>query len=655
MTIPNIIHQIQLENNVDSYMETWYDKFITDNPEYIYILWDNNKLNKLLQESSEIYNFYIKEEKIGKEFISKFYILFNYGGIYIDTESEWENNNIINNTNWDNIITNDESSDFLYIKNPNDNLHNGIIVSSKKNKIIKSKLEEIITNSKLFKELRIFKYEWNLVDKYILNRKFDATNYVPKIIHQLWIGDRSPPIELMNTWKDKHINKGFEYIYWNEEEFIKRGFKSSLNTRINSIEEINGKADILRWEILYKYGGVFIDADSYCIEDISSLVNNSYGFISYENEQIRGSNWSDKYPDVLSYKYPLLSTGTMAFPAKHSLPEFAIKWIKYNEISQNKTGKEAWRTVGPGLLTKLYWCLGFQSKIDLYPSYYFLPSHFQRVTYDGHGKVYADQIWDSTTNYINLYNYKLPNKFLIPSEQISIIIISYNVNDSIVNNCLTSLLEQTGHIFIEIIWVDDFSDIECKKNHEKIIHEFSNKMRFIKIKYIENIYKKGYIKTIDETIPLCSHELIYVSNCDDVMATNRIQLQYEFMESNPNINCCCGQIELINHKFQSIDLPKYNNISLEEFKLNKNLWNIYLPNICFRKSKYLEIINSNDDTEFIEESDILIKMLIYYKIIILLNKTITWVKIKENSNDEYYDYKTNFLNNRIKIINKFII
>ena len=71
---------------------------------------------------------------------------------------------------------------------------------------------------------------------------------IPKIIHQLWIGSKPAPIILMNTWKDK--NPDFEYIFWNEEEIKKRNFVFKLQDKIDDIEEINGKADIMRWEIL---------------------------------------------------------------------------------------------------------------------------------------------------------------------------------------------------------------------------------------------------------------------------------------------------------------------------------------------------------------------------------------------------------------------
>ncbi len=93
---------------------------------------------------------------------------------------------------------------------------------------------------------------------------------IPKIIHQLWIGPKPRPSRFMKTWEDKHPS--FEYIFWNEAELRKRDFNLQCAHRINEIEEINGKADIIRWEILYHYGGLFVDADSMCIEPFDDLI-----------------------------------------------------------------------------------------------------------------------------------------------------------------------------------------------------------------------------------------------------------------------------------------------------------------------------------------------------------------------------------------------
>ena len=158
---------------------------------------------------------------------------------------------------------------------------------------------------------------------------------IPKIIHQLWIGPKQPPTKHMDTWKD--MNPEFEYIRWNEAELVKRNMNLECKHRIDEMIEINGQADIIRWEILYKYGGVFLDADSICIEKIDVLMNCKY-FAGWEHETLRKG---------------LIATGTMGFPPKHPLVKDAIDWIKQNGVNYHKTGLMAWQSVGPGLLTRM--------------------------------------------------------------------------------------------------------------------------------------------------------------------------------------------------------------------------------------------------------------------------------------------------------------
>ena len=194
---------------------------------------------------------------------------------------------------------------------------------------------------------------------------------IPKIIHQLWIGSKPAPTKFMNTWKDKHSHLGYEYIFWNEEELDKRGMVLTLKDKIDSIEEINGKADIIRWEILEKYGGVFVDADSICIEPIDDILMKCKCFAGYEQEKIRKG---------------LIATGTMGFPPNHLIVKRCIKWIKENHVSQKLTNQRAWYNVGPGLLTRIVNDYQMINEIKVFPSYYFLPRHYSGIEYKGHEK-----------------------------------------------------------------------------------------------------------------------------------------------------------------------------------------------------------------------------------------------------------------------------
>jgi inositol phosphorylceramide mannosyltransferase catalytic subunit len=106
---------------------------------------------------------------------------------------------------------------------------------------------------------------------------------IPKIIHQIWVGPKKEPVKWTNTIKIDYIRKYPEYEYklWNESN-IDELFTDFPNIKIiyNLEKTWHGKADILRYLILYYYGGIYIDADSVWINDknFDELIDNSCGF-----------------------------------------------------------------------------------------------------------------------------------------------------------------------------------------------------------------------------------------------------------------------------------------------------------------------------------------------------------------------------------------
>lgn len=88
---------------------------------------------------------------------------------------------------------------------------------------------------------------------------------IEKKIHQIWLGKKGVPldcIEYMRTWCNKY--PGWKYYLWTDksvEQFPlinKKFFDKSTN--------MGQKADILRYEILYRYGGLYVDVDFECID-----------------------------------------------------------------------------------------------------------------------------------------------------------------------------------------------------------------------------------------------------------------------------------------------------------------------------------------------------------------------------------------------------
>jgi len=315
----------------------------------------------------------------------------------------------------------------------------------------------------------------------------------------------------MDTWKTKHPD--FEYIFWNQQEIEKREILFECQEKIDLIKEINGKADIMRWELLYKFGGVFIDADSICIEPIDDTFMFKKSFASYENESVRKG---------------LVATGTMGFPPKHPLCRDIIDWILSNKSTPYIIEKKAWLSVGPGLLTR-FLNTGKYPDFTVFPSHVFLPLHFEGNIYTGHKKVYAHQFWGSNyqlydSNFFSKTDiFELPISLKTPEKWISIVLF-YNdlLSLSKLEICLNSIRCLKGYFGIEIIWQYEKTD-----DVHSLLDFFLKTSRFTKVSYQINEF---------------SQNMIFLMDINYVMRYDRIQKQMNFLEKNTDKTVCSSQL-----------------------------------------------------------------------------------------------------------------
>jgi glycosyltransferase involved in cell wall biosynthesis len=463
---------------------------------------------------------------------------------------------------------------------------------------------------------------------------------IPKIIHQLWIGNLPAPINMMKTWKDKHPD--FEYIFWNEEQFKKRDMNFECIDKINSIEEINGKADIIRWEILYKYGGLFLDADSICIEPCNELLEEDFSFCSYENEKVRPG---------------LVATGTMCFPKNYKLCKDAIEWIKNNNVSIESSGKRAWINVGPGLLTMLIKNYNYE-KLKIYPSYYFLPIHPTGVEYNGHKKVYAFQEWASTKkNYNKINNIQLPDKLVRPKEWVSVLVSSYNTKEEYICECLESLLEQNGNFGMEVVWINDGSDEKHTKELEKQLDIFYKKSRFIKILYKKWEKNMGIGYSLHEGIKMCNNEIIMKVDSDDIIKNDRFIKQIQFMQRHSDCVLCgtdANYFNMIDNKKTITGKTNHKELlTWDEYKKNPTHWFINHPCVCYKKSAILEVGNYNNKNRLpCEDFELELKLLKRFGKIYNIQETLLYYRLHETqmtaNNNTFKPEVVEFRNNFIK-------
>ena len=206
---------------------------------------------------------------------------------------------------------------------------------------------------------------------------------IEKLIHFIWIGDETLiPLDCINSWRKK--NPSFDFKIWGNKDLEDKDwfFKDLISAWMT--KEINGAADLMRWEILYKYGGIALDADSKCINPLEDWLFKNDLFAAWENEL--------KSPH-------LIATGAMGASKKHPFIKSVIDDIVNDK---NIFDGMAWQKVGPLRLTNTYRNKG-KNCMTIYPSHYFYPNHYTGLNYRGKGLVFADQAWGSTRkNYKNL-------------------------------------------------------------------------------------------------------------------------------------------------------------------------------------------------------------------------------------------------------------
>jgi mannosyltransferase OCH1-like enzyme len=96
---------------------------------------------------------------------------------------------------------------------------------------------------------------------------------IPRTIHHIWVGpdplpaDHKPWIE---SWKRHH--PGWEHRLWTEDNLPGDPTRPEVLERLRPPVE---RADILRLELLYRYGGVYVDTDLECLRPMDDVLGDA--------------------------------------------------------------------------------------------------------------------------------------------------------------------------------------------------------------------------------------------------------------------------------------------------------------------------------------------------------------------------------------------
>lgn len=195
-----------------------------------------------------------------------------------------------------------------------------------------------------------------------------------KIIHQIWLG-KNKPVKWLNTFKKMYSD--YEYILWNEDNL-----PSLYNQEFFDKQELGcAKSDILRYEILYRYGGVYFDADMICLKKIPDSFFEDEFFTAYESEKHRPG---------------IVNNGFMGCCPKHPVIKKMLEGLKDRDEKL-----PPWRRFGPGYLTETL--ENYNGKYKIYESKYFHPVHFlDKRDEERLSVAYTDHQWGTTRVMLNL-------------------------------------------------------------------------------------------------------------------------------------------------------------------------------------------------------------------------------------------------------------
>jgi hypothetical protein len=165
---------------------------------------------------------------------------------------------------------------------------------------------------------------------------------IPQIIHQIW---HSPEYDRMDgtpqSWKS--INPDWEYRLWLDQEledFFAKDYPNLLELYLSFPTNVQ-RADLARYVLLHRFGGVYADMDTDCLAPLAPLIEED-GIVLCEEPKIHAES-------ALVFGFNrLIFNGTIASPAEHPFWMHVVRMIVRNRHSMNK---DVLISTGPVLLT----------------------------------------------------------------------------------------------------------------------------------------------------------------------------------------------------------------------------------------------------------------------------------------------------------------
>ena len=161
---------------------------------------------------------------------------------------------------------------------------------------------------------------------------------IPRIFHRIYL-DEPVPAKFDEFWaRFQFMHPDWDFVTWSDSSVLDW---LRCKSTFDMVETHAGRADVLRYEILYRYGGFYVDTDVEPLRSFEPLVNTDKAVIGWENEHLLcptviGAPMRHPALDLLLTDLPVYARKHVgAWPNMQTGPNFLTpRWRKRDDVER---------------------------------------------------------------------------------------------------------------------------------------------------------------------------------------------------------------------------------------------------------------------------------------------------------------------------------
>lgn len=174
-------------------------------------------------------------------------------------------------------------------------------------------------------------------------------NEIPAILHLVWVGPHPRPVVLdqyISQWKT--LMPEWTVRVWGNEDINLEEFDQETLSLIEKAQTGVQKADIMRYHIVFKYGGVYMDADVEPFQSLHPLLYQPFSILICHD---------------LDVTWPYISIGFFAASPNHPVMQNCCRLLPTVELNNGAPHMNT----GPRLMGRALFEYQYSEKFGLLP------------------------------------------------------------------------------------------------------------------------------------------------------------------------------------------------------------------------------------------------------------------------------------------------